>query len=187
MFVLHTTLTDGDCLFDSIRIMFASIHEDYTNEYLRSIVARPVVDMTDEDMCGTLKNWIDIYKGAVISRDWDIMNDYQHVSPAMRHADPYSRECRNEIYKSMMQKSYWGEQHALRIFEDHINVRLFVIFPDSSGRIVAHHPVVSDRRDYAAFLWLANRHYQPLSFQGVFIWPYESGLDKLVKAGVVIT
>lgn len=185
--------SQGDCLFDSIRIALASINYTYNIGDLRHAVAKRVLDTKDIEMTHTIEMWIELYKQSWKAKDTSILVEYFQVSDtgaceyargeSFRDSNIVSKKDRLSIYKKMITSSFWGEETSLRTLERALYTK-FLIFnlsnelrpipmqPTSSAEIFPHYAFI--------VLFLNGNHYQPMSHEGKFVF-LEDTLPKDVK------
>ena len=106
---------------------------------------------------------------------------------------PISDECRQRLYDVMMTPRYQGEEYALRVLESKLGVRCRVYQTSSRGGGGSgywHHGVVGDNdsdndggsvspspKYVCALLHTDGRHYEPMAFNGDFLFYYHRGLQ----------
>jgi hypothetical protein len=191
MLKIYSTVQNGDCLFDSLRIMMQSIGLHYSLEYLRGVVARSILNMaTDEHVYQTVHMWFELFHSFVKSRDVSLMQEYQFMTPTYQQTWPLSPQVLQDLSEYMMKpKLYWGEEFALRTFEKQLQIRFFILEKVGRQGYRLHAPLChNDDAGYQpthyVWLYLQNKHYQPLSFGGQFVFaPFELPLylQKLIQ------
>jgi hypothetical protein len=177
MFTIYPTVQNGDCLFDSLRIMMASIGLHYSLPYLRSVVAQSILNLhRDKNVYHTVHGWYELFHSFVNSHEQSMLQEYQFMQPTYRQPWPLSVHVLQDLVKSMMvPKLYWGEEFALRTFEKQLQIRFFILEKVKGKGYRLHAPLchnddVAYQPTHYLWLHLANRHYQPLSFQGQFVF-----------------
>lgn len=78
-FVIHESLENGDCFFDSVRQALASVKKQKTIEELRHIVARTVLDPTDEFANYNLLQWKELLEMALLEKDKEMIQEFAHA------------------------------------------------------------------------------------------------------------
>lgn len=181
---IHWVRADGNCFFDSVRVILHSIRMFTTVKELRQHVAEPLVQAQDELTRETLINWLQIYQGACREHDAILLQQFaflkglEHVHPSLE----LTREEQQRLYEQMTdehQPLYWGEQHAMRIIEESTGLRFLII---SDQTVNPHQPQVTCSLSWYhspeykpkayAILYLQHEHYMPVSLntQFVFAW-----------------
>ena len=164
----HRINSNGNCLFDSIRIALESIGKNYRVEDLRYHVAKRVLDKGDSEMTEIIKNWIDIYQNAAKNNEHELVYDYMHVhniSPAL------TKEDRQRLFRVMMSNLFFGEETTLQSLEKALGVT-FEIYT-KRGKSSVHHFSNGKKfkPQYSIMLFLdeERRHYDLISFRGKFV------------------
>ena len=195
---VHHTIANGDCLFESLRFILASIQMTYDNRYMRSVVARSILDHRDEVTQQALHGWYVLFQEIVASRDPGLWQEYAYMEPSRRQQWPLPKHTIHEISDAMMKPHlYWGEEHALRIFERQLQVRALVFEEvklgqnavlrlyvplDHGSAQTQYHPT------HYILLHLCRKHYQPLSYRKQFIFqPSElpSSLQRYIRGSEI--
>lgn len=174
--LVYPTIKNGDCLFDSLRIMLQSIGLQYSLAYLRGVVARSVLSVHENKaVYSTVQTWYELYQSFLDSRDYVLLHEYAFLSPTKNQSWPLQPHVLQALSENMMKpKLYWGEEFALRTFEKQLQIRFFILEKkDNLYRL--HAPLChNDDPDYQPthYLWLLldRKHYQPLSFGGQFVF-----------------
>jgi hypothetical protein len=172
-FRIHASSLDGNCFFDSIRIILKSVDTDRSVQDLRHVVASPVLDAENEIVNKTIQNWIELYKGAASSNDSMLMEEYKHVGFFKDVPMPLSAEHRTALYNIMMTPMYWGEHHACRMIEEQSRMRFLIFCEDTRRPQLNWYHSKSFKPEYYCFLYLRHQHYMPISFQGRFVFRWE--------------
>ena len=172
-FKIYSSVQDGNCFFDSVRIILSQTLPQ-TIAQIRYVVALPVRDVRNDNITETIKNWIQLYQDALKENTTELKREYQHVAGVTLPLTDHGRDC---IFYSMMQSSYWGEEHACRIVEETYNIR-FLIFDGDYEKFEVNHSYYSptynhgNQLDYC-FIYKANSHYMPVLFQDKSKWKWE--------------
>lgn len=172
-FQVHSSSSDGDCFFDSIRIILNTVNIERTTQQLRQVVAAPVLDENDEIVNRTITNWIELYQGAVKENDRALMEEYRHMMPLAEAKFPLDAAHRQTLYNVMLTRHYWGEHHACRMIEEQTQMR-FLIFCEDTKRpqLTWYHSTLFKPTNYC-FLYLRYQHYMPVSLNGQFIYKWD--------------
>ena len=179
---IYTTSSNGDCLFDSIRIVLyneTDLHRYDDCTFIRSVVARSILDPTNKKAVEALHHWHTLYQEFVKEKNLLQMNEYSFMKPSLEYVDwPLPYTVVKEISDCMMQPNeYWGEEYALRVLENQLRIQFIIlkIIITASGKssVFIHKPLSSDTLHVTHYVWLllCKSHYQPISFQGRFIFP----------------
>lgn len=193
LFVRVPSLSDGNCFFDSVRIILQRIptkhasiindalrskgitaHKDegmflsckeYTNDYLRVLVAASIYRPECYD---TIKTWRLMFANACRENDRDLQMRLFHVSCLK---DQTSEELDDtdldKLYRQMRQNSYWADEFALGMIEEYFRVRFIVINED--GKVeprINNHPTFKPKLFILMFFNYGVRHYEPLKYIG---------------------
>jgi hypothetical protein len=170
------TVMNGDCLFDSIRVILAKETTlRFDCAYMRSVVARSLLDPQDKDAMRTLEHWHTLFHAFRQQNNTEHLAEYLFMSPSTAFLQwPLPASVVVSISNAMMNRdAYWGEEYALRVFEKQLQIR-FVIFEVVPGQgIQVHHPLdhSEDKNGQAytpthyVFLHLQSKHYQPITFE----------------------
>lgn len=170
-FVTAQTAANGDCLFDSVRIILQSLDMNYTVRHLRSVVAYQALDTHDKQTNETIASWIALYRQAKAERNSEMCTEYAHVEPVSNVRPPLSIQDRKKLSREMMKNSYWGDEHALRILEERLSMRFLILHPDGSTQHpLDHRCSAAWRPDHVAMLILNQKHYQPISYDGRYVF-----------------
>ena len=70
-FNLEETVDDGNCFFDSLRIILSSLNYNFSILKLREICYKPFLDKKDENANKTIDYWLTLYKEADIDTKKD--------------------------------------------------------------------------------------------------------------------
>jgi hypothetical protein len=184
---LHSVRTNGECFFDCIHMILRSIGRHESSEFLRSVVAFTVLADTDKVTNETLQCWLIIAKEAKRERDFDLLKDYAHVAAVAEAEWPLTQKERKKIYEAMLNPTrYWADEHAVRIIEDRLLIRILILQHTVEGELFIHHPVDhSSNPHYVAnhyvLLYLSHKHYQPVSYKGKFLFRKEEIPEKIVE------
>lgn len=161
----------GDCLFDSIRIILQSIGLDYTLKHLRSVVAYPVLDVHDKETNATIDTWLALYKQACKEKNKKLHEEYKFISSLENAKIPLSKKHREELYKAMMLPDYWGDDHAIRILEERLNVRFLTLHDNGVGQFPLDHSKESRfNPEHIALLFQTQNCYMPLSYNSQYVF-----------------
>ena len=171
LFRVHPSSADGNCFFDSIRIILESRKDYLTIEELRDIVAKPVLDENNATVTNTISFWLEVYDGAVKERDRNLLQEYGHVDGITL---PLQTEARRHLYMVMKTPRYWGEQHACRMIEERFQIRFLIFNCDiSAPQVNQYYTSSSYKPTHFCFLNLYQQHYEPVSFRGVFLFDWK--------------
>jgi hypothetical protein len=175
-FKIYRSDENGNCFFDSVRIIQSQTYPHITIGQLRALVASPVRDISNVIVTETLHNWIELYQGAEREKDIDLIREFQHVSDVTL---PLTDRGRQHIFDMMMKSSYWGEQHACRIIEETFNIRFLIFDGDSEASQVNQYYSKSYGRNHLSsldycFLYKHNHHFMPISYKDKFKWKWEN-------------
>jgi len=177
-FRIHESATNGDCLFDSLRLILHSMGLNYSAYYLRSVAARAILNPDDKLTRATLHSWHELYQAGAKAKE-PIAREYAFMRAALHHSWPLPESVIEQISSAMMDPDlYWGEQNALRLFEKQLQIRflIFELVDDPREKIRGvrlHSPLDhSESPDYQPthymMLYLYHRHYKPVSYQNTF-------------------
>jgi hypothetical protein len=177
-FQLYATTPDGNCFFKSLQIILDSIELPLTIENLRYIVAKPVLEDSNEIVNKTLKTWLELYQGAIKEKDYQLMEEYKHMRGLEDVSIPLTSEQKQHLYRNMMTSIYWAEQHAIRMMEEHFQLRFLIFNEDLKAPQLSWYHSEQFKPTHYCFLYLSNQHYMPVSFRDKFIYvwknlPYE--------------
>jgi hypothetical protein len=173
-FLIEDSAMDGNCFFDSIRIILESVGVYKTVEDLRKVVALSVKDPTNRIVNDTIATWWELFSGAKKERNLELIHEYLH----MRYLPddlvlPLSDENRETLYQTMLTTNYWGEQHACRIIEEQTRLRFLIFQGDMQKPSVCWYHSRGYKPEYYCFLYNSNQHYMPVSFRGKFIYKWD--------------
>lgn len=170
-FVTAQTAADGNCLFDSVRIILQSLDMNYTVRHLRSVVAYQTLDTHDKQTTETIASWITLYRQGKAERNFEMCQEYAHVEPVSNSRPPLSIQDRKKLSREMMKNTYWGDEHALRVLEERLCMRFLILHPDGSTQHpLDHRCSAAWRPDHVAMLLLSQKHYQPISYEGRYVF-----------------
>jgi len=179
------TKANGDCLFESLSIVLSrDTSVPYSTEYLRSVVARSILESTDERAMSALEHFHTMYHQLKQSSV-----EYLFMKPSDHYPKwPLPLPIIQQISDNMMDRHlYWGEEYALRVFETQLQIRIFVLEVVPGRGVIFHTPLdhkVQYRPTHYLFLHLESRHYQPLLIEGKYLLQgtdLPSSLQKLIK------
>ena len=167
------TNSDGDCLFHSVKIILDSVGIHKTIKDLRHICAYPVKNPEDNTTNLTIQTWLEIFQGAYKEKDFLVMHDYQHMADLKDAKWPLTTEDREKLYLAMQKKTFWGEQHCIRVIEEQTQMR-FVIFQHETQKpsFMWHHSKNYQQTSFC-FLFLSGAHYNPISIHGRYVFEWE--------------
>jgi hypothetical protein len=171
----YSVLSNGDCFFDSIRVILKSLGINKTIQDWRGIVARPMITQEDPLAQNTLTEWLELYQGAFRAHDKELLREFQHLRGLETAKMPLNLSQKNLLYQQMTQTNpplYWGDQHAMRIIEEYTGLRFLVISdlttdsrsPKVTPSLYWYHSCGYSPRAYA-ILYQPSQHYQPVSLQ----------------------
>jgi len=170
---LYEIAMDGNCLFKSLQVILASAGLQYSVEELRRVVADPVLNEQDQLTNNTIAMWLELVKGAYQENDQVLMNEYRHVAPLHQATWPLNTQQRQVLWHQMLKNSYWGEQHACRIFEEQTQMRILFIQGDNERpNLCWYHSKKFDPTHYV-ILYLNGQHYNPVSINDTFIFEWK--------------
>lgn len=167
---------DGDCLFKSVQIILASIGQIKSINELRQIVASPVLNEQDEMTNKTIENWIKLYHDALAEENIQLLVEYRHVACVGNDKDitlPLTMENRKKLYFAMLEKSYWGEQHACRVLEEYFKMRFLIIHDDIKRPSICWYHTPGFTQQMFGVLYLSGQHYSPVSINEQFIYKWD--------------
>lgn len=173
---VHSTAADGDCLFESVRqILDHSTTLRLSNRYLRSVVARSIVDVSDEHARNALQFWHTLFSEMQREGTGEYLHEFAFMHPAAGRRWPLSASVVAKISDAMMQRNlYWGEEYALRVLERQMKVRMVVLEVVAGAGVRLHHRLeeVSTNYQPTHFMWLhlQGKHYQPISFRDQWLF-----------------
>lgn len=191
---VHPTINNGDCLFDSIRIVLnRSANLNISCAYIRSVVARSLLEKNNSNVSNTLHYWYSLYHDLRKEGSPELY-EYAFMSPVWKQPWPLDASIIQAISDRMTVPSlYWGEQYALYIIEQQLQIRfiIFNIIPTTGIRIHSSLDHTPDKDTYKPthyiFLLLQSHHYQPLSFENHYIFSPNNlppKLQTLIKISV---
>ena len=197
-FVIHDSLENGDCFFDSVRQALASVKKSKTVEDLRHIVARTILDPTDEFANYNLSQWKELLEMALLEKDKEMIQEFAHAkglvdfekleeverqkqdpkdsdSATSTSSPPFvpTKRQRESVYEMMCSPIYWGNEYAVYILEKVYNIT-FLIFKEDDGKVRSpsdHGPDFQPKYFCILVLFDSNdrpKHYQPVSYHGKF-------------------
>ena len=173
-FDLHQSSSDGNCFFESIRIILETVGIQRSIEQLRHVVAKPVLDPRDDIVNMTIKNWWDLYSGGKKENNRMLMEEYKHMRNLPDDVEfPLSDENRKILFDTMLTRHYWGEQHACRIIEEQTQMRFLVFSGDMQRPSLTWYHSKAFKPTHYCFLMNSNQHYMPVSFQNKFIFKWD--------------
>lgn len=170
---VHPSSGNGDCLFDSVRQILASIGLPCSVGSLREAVARPVLEEKDEVVNRTIDNWMQLYRGALQERDLQLEDEYRHMRPVHEAPLPLSPEHRQQLYDVMLTEHYWGEQHACRILEESHQMRFIIFCEDIQAPQLTWYHSNQFKPIRYCFLYLRHQHYMPVSWNQRFVFRWD--------------
>ena len=170
LFRVYPSSADGNCFFDSIRIILNSWNVHQSIDDLRDIVAKPVLDENNITVTNTISSWLELHDGAVRERDQNLLQEYGHVDGIKL---PLDVETRRHLFMVMKTPRYWGEQHACRMIEERFQIRFLIFNCDISGPQVNQYYTSIYNPTHFCFLFLNRQHYEPVSFRGVFLFEWK--------------
>jgi hypothetical protein len=157
---------DGDCLFHCVRCVFIkTANKTYDVRDLRHVVAKTVLDEDNVQMTDILQSWRHLYQEAITNGDLQFAREYAH----MEGITDINTAAREKIFQRMMTRSYWGDEHALRVLEDVCGVRFIVLNSESKNVAFSYRdieprdPLVPVNR--FILLSLHHRHYEVICFE----------------------
>lgn len=186
-FRIHETVKDGDCLFDSVRQMLNSVKVHYPTNYLRRVVAESLLL---PQYYGVIETWYSLYKELLKENNVRMLNEYAFLQPLSNAKDTiFSQSTIWQVSQAMMNRGlYWGEEHALRVLEDQLQIR-FLIFETTSSSstrktLRLHYPLdhftssststtTNKAPSHYLILYLTHNHYQPISYDHKFVFPVQ--------------
>lgn len=177
-FSVVRTRANGDCLFDSVSHCLNSIGLSFSPHYLRQVVAYSILDVQSATAKNIVQQWYQLYH-QLMSPDGDksLLREYAFMQPAHHQPLPLSLSTLSLISRQMMQPAlYWGEEYALRVFERQLQVRFLIWEQVEGNRFRLHTPLDHNdlRGDYRPthyiLLYLQQKHYQPLSYSGQYVF-----------------
>ena len=172
---IHSTVANGDCLFDSVRIVLnhdTSIQVDIP--YLRRVVAQSL--LLPHVQATTLHHWYTLFHELSLERDGETMlHEYAFMQPARGKPWPLAPNVILQIAQAMMDRNlFWGEEFAIRVFEQQLQVRCIIVegIPGHGLRLQHwnHDGEVEYRPTHYMCLFLQSRHYQPISYRSQFLF-----------------
>jgi len=176
--VVNTAKGGGECLFDSVKTILASIGIEHTIPELRRMVANTVMKDTPKTN-DTIKTWCQVYLDAFRENDTDILLEVAHVAKAALSDDCLSKPSRLSIADEMMRASSYGNEYALATFERTFGITFIVVVPTmhktevpgTQGSLGTVNVVRDTGGGTIALLLLSSVHYVPLS-DGAdsFVW-----------------
>lgn len=173
-FELHKSSSDGNCFFESIRIILETVGIQRSIEQLRHVVAKPVLDPRDDIVNMTIKNWWDLYSGGKKENNRMLMEEYKHMRNLPDDVQtPLSDENRKILFDMMLTRHYWGEHHACRIIEEQTQMRFLIFSGDIQNPSLNWYHSKSFKPTHYCFLFNSNQHYMPVSFRNKFIFKWD--------------
>lgn len=173
-FEIHPSSSDGNCFFESIRMILDTVGINRTVDQLRQVVSKPVLDSQNEIVNKTIQNWWDLYQGGKKENDSMLMEEYKHMSSLPDDVSwPLGQDDRKLLYQSMLTRHYWGEQHACRIIEEQTQMRFLVFSGDTCRPALTWYHSTSFKPTHYCFLFNSQQHYMPVSFRGQYVFRWE--------------
>lgn len=171
MFKAVPSKGNGDCFFDSVRIILKSVGVVRSVRQLRAVVAQTLADPHNRAANAALFHWAQMYSDALGSNDRELLQEFQHVSclfDTERESIPFplSTADRKRVVRQVMQSSFYGEEYSMQVLSDRFDIT-FVVIADGN----VQKPVQVKKR--LAFLELRRCHYQPVKFLNKFVWKVE--------------
>jgi len=192
LFVRVPSLTDGNCFFDSVRIIMSRIPEehvriinkslmkkgitahkdggflsckDYTNDYLRVLVAASIYRPECYDI---IKTWRLMFANACREGDGDVQMRLSHVSCLKDQTrEDLDDTDLDKLYRQMRQNSYWADEFAVGMVEEYFGVRFIVVNEDGHVESrINNHPDFDPKLFILFFFNYGARHYEPLKYVG---------------------
>jgi len=157
-FFLVPTMGQGDCFFDSVRHILASIKIHSSIKELREIVAYPMLDQMDMKANVVLQTWLHLLRDSVVeSRNQqhltELARELSFLWPVKDASWPLTFRQRKLVFNGICSQQYWGDEYALRILESQP-------FVDNITSPV-HHTQKHSPTHYAMLL-LQDKHYCPI-------------------------
>lgn len=171
---IHTVDEDGHCFFTSLQTILAHHGVESSVPQLRSIVARTVLNESDEHMTGVVMDWIHMYRDAVNDKNHDMLLEYAQVQD-VRHPPNtvLTPQDRRMIYHRMMTNEYWGDETAIRIIQK--KLQMYIVVIDGCSGKEMWNPI-EDKTDTDCFccMVLHGNHYEPVACEGEMIFYFHS-------------
>lgn len=193
LFVRVPAVANGNCFFDSVRIILSRIPKDhvdmidehmkskgitgfkeegkflscknYNNDYLRVLVAASIYR---PECCDTINLWRLMYANACREGDNDTKVRLAHVSCIQDQTSEYLDDASfDKLYRQMRQNNYWADEFAVGMVEEYFGVRFIVINED--GKVeprINNHPGFEPQLFILLFFNYRERHYEPLKYVG---------------------
>jgi len=189
LFVLQSTANNGDCLFHSIRLcLFELMDNPYTSHELRWGVAKTILNEKDQRAKSALQLWkaaIESAKSQNGDLDKELIIEYLFALPLLR-VEPdengiFPQGARREVFENMMKSNiYWGDQYALLVLQELLNVNIIVlkkhlqvsntgVHIEAKGQIITSSQQSNDNDDDQVagpelnlMLCLDEAHYRPI-------------------------
>jgi hypothetical protein len=172
-FEAHQSSLDGNCFFESVRMILETVGIHRTVDQLRHVVAKPVLDERNEIVNRTIHNWLELYQGAWKEQDRSILEEYKHMAGMQEAKAPLNAEERKLLYDMMLTRVYWGEHHATRIIEEQTQMRFLIFCGDTQRPSLTWYHSTAFKPTHYCFLLLSRNHYVPVSFQDRYIFKWE--------------
>lgn len=170
----YQTKPDGNCLFESIHMILKSVGIHRTVKELRQIAAAPVLDENDQITNKIIREWLEIAQSIFTTedRDWQLVIEYKHLFNLAKSSWPLSRQQRLGLYNAMLDSSFWGEHHCLRVFEEQTQIRFLIIQDSTKAPILTWEHSTNFQQHSFSILFLRGQHYTPVSIDGRFVFAW---------------
>ena len=182
--IAHPARGGGECFFNSLAQILQSEHDrlpDNLRKYtdtktLRRIVATTVCKLDNEVVDRCVYSWWQLVNDAKRENNLELLKEYAHARCliGVSESDINNQNVREALSRAMMQPPlYWGDEYALRIIQQVFGMRIHV-YDAQLGQW--RHPVCdveSRTPTYVCGLLLKGCHYEPLSFDGDFLFQYK--------------
>lgn len=193
LFVRVPSLSDGNCFFDSVRIILSRIPKEhiaiinntlsgkgitahkeegkflsckeYTNDYLRVLVAASIYR---PECYETIKMWRLMFANACREEDGEVQMRLSHVSCLKdQMSEDLDDTDLDKLYRQMRQNSYWADEFAVGMIEEYFGVRFILI--NEEGKVegwINNNPGFDPKLFILMFYNNEARHYEPLKYVG---------------------
>lgn len=169
-----SSLGNGDCFFDSIRIILASAGINTTVRKLRQMVASSLLNKKDSAANAALLQWAQLYADAVKEGNVGLQTEYQHMAVLFPPGGgpvsfPLKSRFRKLVAHEILKSSFYGEQYSLDVMERNLQINLIVMTGDGT---LVQRPMSRLANRGLAFLTLNCIHYQPMHCRGKYLFQW---------------
>jgi DNA-binding cell septation regulator SpoVG len=171
---LHSVSADGNCFFESIRLILGSVGLVRSVEELRRVVAYPVLNSADALTNATIQTWWELFTAGQKEKDFGLIEEYKHMCHLPPDVTfPLSPEHRQILHETMLKKYYWGEQHACRVIEEQTQMRFLLFNGQFQKPMLDWFQSDQLQPQHYCLLYNSCQHFNPISYRGKFIFRWQ--------------